>query len=274
MANGTYRLLIVEDLPEQTWMIRNMITEENRGGFEMKDACSLTNALAMLEAESYDAVLLDLGLPDSQGMETLRRVKEKVPATAIVVLTGQDDEEAGMMAVGRGAQDYLVKIKVSPEMLVRSLRYAIMRMRVEKSLRDSQEELSAIFEASPVSILLVDREYRVRKVNRHALRELAIPQSGDDMKCGEILQCVHALRDSKGCGATPHCKSCKIRQTVTDIFETGKSHSQLPAVLTQLSRNRTKEVNLSLTSVPVNIYSRRMALLFLDDKDARHAGTA
>ncbi|HEY6781394.1 MAG TPA: fused response regulator/phosphatase [Thermoleophilaceae bacterium] len=89
-------------------------------------------------------VLLDLGLPDTQGLEGVRQLRELAPEVAVVVLTGQSDEALGIEAVGAGAQDYLVKGQVEPEVLARALRYAIERRRAERS---EQELLEARLQA-------------------------------------------------------------------------------------------------------------------------------
>jgi two-component sensor histidine kinase len=93
-----------------------------------------------------DIILLDLGLPDSQGLDTLRRVRDHAREVPIVVLTMLDNEETGLNALKDGAQDYLVKGQMNGPLIVRSLRYAIERSRIEKELkkhRDSLEEMVA-----------------------------------------------------------------------------------------------------------------------------------
>jgi serine phosphatase RsbU (regulator of sigma subunit) len=89
-------------------------------------------------------VLLDLGLPDAIGLAGVRRLRERSPAIAVVVLTGRDDEQLGIEALGAGAQDYLVKGRVEPEVLARAIRYAIERRRAELS---EQELLEARLQA-------------------------------------------------------------------------------------------------------------------------------
>jgi DNA-binding response OmpR family regulator len=97
-----------------------------------------------LAAGGIDIILLDLGLPDSQGLDTLRRVRDHAGEVPIVVLTMLDNEETGLNALKEGAQDYLVKGQMNGPLIARSLRYAIERGRIEKELkknRDSLEEL-------------------------------------------------------------------------------------------------------------------------------------
>jgi serine phosphatase RsbU (regulator of sigma subunit) len=104
---------------------------------------SLGEALGGLP-DSVACVLLDLGLPDTTGLDGVRRLRERAPAVAVVVLTGRDDEQLGIEALGAGAQDYLVKGTVEPEVLARAIRYAVERRRAELS---EQELLEARVEA-------------------------------------------------------------------------------------------------------------------------------
>ena len=91
----------------------------------------LASALESLGQGSFDAVLLNLSLPDSQGIGTLTRVHAAKPSMPIVVLTSLDDEELGLQLLQAGAQEYLVKAEMTASLLRRSLRYAVERKRAE-----------------------------------------------------------------------------------------------------------------------------------------------
>jgi signal transduction histidine kinase len=106
----------------------------------------LAESLQCLAADRFDLILLDLSLPDSQGLDTLRAVHARACATPIVVLTGTDDETLGVAAIRHGAQDYLVKGRTDARFLVRALRYAVERHHIEQELakyRDRLEDLVA-----------------------------------------------------------------------------------------------------------------------------------
>jgi signal transduction histidine kinase len=126
--------LLVEDNRAQARLIQELIAEASPGTFSMEHAEKLSDALARLREDAADAVLLDLSLPDSQGLATVERVRQQSPAVPVIVLTGLDDESVGVESVKRGAQDYLSKNHVSGELLVRTLRYAIERQRVRYEL--------------------------------------------------------------------------------------------------------------------------------------------
>jgi serine phosphatase RsbU (regulator of sigma subunit) len=112
--------------------------------FELRDTGTLAAALAALP-DGIACTLVDLGLPDTSGLDAVRALREHAPAVAVVVLTGRDDERVGIDALGAGAQDYLVKGQVEPEVLARAVRYAIERRRAELS---EHELLGARLQAS------------------------------------------------------------------------------------------------------------------------------
>ena len=112
--------------------------------FELAEAPRLVAAIKRLQESYFDVVLLDLSLPDSQGIATVARVRETRPALPIVVLTGQDDDDLATEALRRGAQDYLVKGQFDRRMLMRAIRYAIERQRLEAQLRRQRERETAL----------------------------------------------------------------------------------------------------------------------------------
>ncbi len=127
MDEKPIKLLLVDDQETDVALTRRMLHKSagNRTDFRIHHCRDLTDTLAFLASEKPDVVLLDLGLPESQGLNTLEHVLAAAPNLPIVVLTGLPDEELGVKAVQAGAQDYLVKGQVNLDGLVRSLRYAI-----------------------------------------------------------------------------------------------------------------------------------------------------
>jgi C4-dicarboxylate-specific signal transduction histidine kinase len=135
-------LLLVEDNPGDARLIGEML--RGLSEFELVHVGDLAAALARLAAGGVDVVLLDLGLPDSQGLATVSRLVAHNPRVPVVVLTGNDDESVSLQVVKHGAQDYLVKGAVDAALLVRSLRYARERMRAAEELRASEERLRTL----------------------------------------------------------------------------------------------------------------------------------
>jgi len=133
-------VLMIEDNPVDVQLVTEELSLfEGGGDFRLENARSLEDGLARMDQQDVGSVLLDLSLPDSSGLETFVRAHEHDPDMPIVVLTGNDNEELGLKAVQRGAQDYLVKGKVDGSTLVRTLRYALERKRLEGELRQAQK---------------------------------------------------------------------------------------------------------------------------------------
>ena len=126
------RIVLVEDDDGDALLVRELLSEAS-AQVSLQHAGSLTRAKPMLA--DADCVLLDLGLPDSQGLDGLRWLNEHAPGVAVVVLTGLADEHLGEAAVRAGAQDYLVKGQVSGLLLYRVIRYAVERRRSEETQR-------------------------------------------------------------------------------------------------------------------------------------------
>jgi DNA-binding response OmpR family regulator len=134
---GGGAILLVEDDEGDALLVR-----ENLGlaapDIAVERVATLAAALDILP-DGIACALLDLGLPDTTGLEGVRRLRERAPALAVVVLTGRDDEQLGIEALGAGAQDYLVKGQVEPEVLARAIRYAIERRRADLSEQELLE---------------------------------------------------------------------------------------------------------------------------------------
>jgi signal transduction histidine kinase len=112
--------------------------------FNVESAQTMTGALERLVKDSFEIILLDLNLPDSRGTETVQKIFNAAPNVPIVVLTGLDDENAGLEAIRSGAEDYLVKGDGLEYTLVRTIRYAIERKKAKASVIEAKNELERI----------------------------------------------------------------------------------------------------------------------------------
>src|ERR671911_93576 len=144
---ATVRVLLVEDNPGDARLVEILLSEASSSAdFEVVSAERLDEAFERLEQSGFDAILLDLSLPDSSGLETVSRMRAAAPQTPMVVLSGQDDEETTLQALHMGAQDYLLKGKADNDTMARSIRYAIERARTEKELRQSEERFRLLIQ--------------------------------------------------------------------------------------------------------------------------------
>jgi len=163
------RVLMVEDDPSDVRLLEEHLLNGRSVAevFKLVHADRLAPALESLAKAGFDAVLLDLSLPDSQGIETLIRLRAASPSVPIVVLTSVYDEAVGLEVLHVGAQDYLVKGEVTAPLLRRSLRYAVERKRAEVELRRSEIFLESIVENIPHTIFVKDAsQLRYLRFNR------------------------------------------------------------------------------------------------------------
>lgn len=146
----TIRALLVEDNPGDARLLRALLGEVESSRIELEHVDRLSVALDRLdasEAEAPEVVLLDLSLPDAQGLDALRQLVARHPDLPLVVLTGNDDRTIALRAVQEGAQDYLVKGRIDGELLHRALHYAIERQRLVTQIRNMSltDELTGLY---------------------------------------------------------------------------------------------------------------------------------
>ncbi|MEY2412594.1 MAG: hypothetical protein QOD84_1200 [Acidobacteriaceae bacterium] len=139
MSDTSTHVLLIEDNPGDADLIRLRLVEAN-AALKVRSASRLAAGLASIEQQPPSVVLLDLNLPDSRRAETFRRVLDKAPGIAVVVLSGQDDEELAATAVNQGVQDFLIKGSFASKQLSRAIRYAVERQALITSLDMSRKQ--------------------------------------------------------------------------------------------------------------------------------------
>lgn len=166
MLSEPIDVLLVEDNPADARLLMESLKGPGPYTFRVNHVVRLGAALEALERAPAHAVLLDLSLPDSTGLETIHRLRAAAPDVAIVVLTGLQDEALALEAVRKGVQDYLIKGQCEGELTARSLRYAVERRRVEAALRSAEEQTRTITDAVPALVALINRDGHYRLVNK------------------------------------------------------------------------------------------------------------
>lgn len=134
-------ILLIEDSDLQARVIQRELAQSPRTSFSVEKASRLADGLERGARGGVDAVLLDLNLPDSQGVETFVRLSAQLPTLPVVILTISDDDALATEALRQGAQDYLVKSQIDSELLSRVIRYAVERKRIEAALRKARSDL-------------------------------------------------------------------------------------------------------------------------------------
>jgi two-component system, cell cycle sensor histidine kinase and response regulator CckA len=176
MMHETITVLLVEDNPGDARLMREAVREAEGSHIHLVHVDTLGKALARLDQDRFDVVMLDLSLPDAEGLTTLVRTHAHAPSVPIVVLTGLDDEGLAVRAVREGAQDYLVKGQVTGQLLVRAMRYATERKRAIEALQRSEEYYRSLIENALDVITVLDAAGVVRYGSPSFERVLGYPQ--------------------------------------------------------------------------------------------------
>jgi PAS domain S-box-containing protein len=161
MSGEVFTVLLVEDNPRDARLLEEAV-KDSGSSLRLDWVETLGAAVERLRDRTFDAVLLDLSLPDAHGLETLARIRLEAPSIAIVVLTGFDDAATAATALREGAQDYLVKGKVDGELLIRAIRYSTERKRATDAVRRREEHFRSLIENALDIIAVVDEAGTIR----------------------------------------------------------------------------------------------------------------
>jgi two-component system sensor histidine kinase/response regulator len=134
-------ILLLEDNSGDAYLIEQQLGELDDFEFEIVEAQYLEDAIALLQKRHFDAILLDLMLPDSQGLETFFEIDRQAPGTAIIVISAMSEKDLAIQAVRQGAQDYIAKGKIQSSTLGKTIQYAIERKSIAEQLRKRTAEL-------------------------------------------------------------------------------------------------------------------------------------
>jgi signal transduction histidine kinase/DNA-binding response OmpR family regulator len=194
--NRPLRILLVEDNPGDADLIREMLPGGEDSGFTVHCVSRLADAVCHLREEKTDLALLDLDLPDSQGVDTVRAARQAAPKMPIVVLTGHQDEKMGIAAVQGGAQDFLVKGQTQGSHLARVIRYAVQRHNAEDRVRESERFLRSTLDALSAHIAIIDASGSVLAVNK-AWKEFIRVSGEHGLRCREKANYLDTCRSGQ-----------------------------------------------------------------------------
>jgi signal transduction histidine kinase len=159
-ATSTLKILLIEDNLAEARLLQEFIKLTKSQNFSLVHVQKLQDGINQLNSEKYDVILLDLTLPDSQGLASIPQLLKQNPSNPIIVLTNTNDEELAIEAVRQGAQDYLVKRHVNPDTLVRSVRYAIERKQFLEQLNQINQTLETQVEEKTAEL------FKSREINQ------------------------------------------------------------------------------------------------------------
>ncbi|MGA1792040.1 MAG: sigma 54-interacting transcriptional regulator, partial [bacterium] len=166
------KVLLIAENPEDKRLLKESLTGSKDISLNIECADSLSIGLKRLLDNNFDVVLLDLSLPDSQGLDTFIKVRDRMPKMPVIVMTGLNDENLAIKTVKEGAQDYIFKGQADGNLLLRSIRYAIERKRCETKskemigkLRKCHDDLLSILNQLPMGVAMTDKDGCIKFVS-------------------------------------------------------------------------------------------------------------
>ena len=253
------RVLLVEDNPGDARLIREMLAGAEAQNFSVEWVSRLADGLEKLRQGQIDVVLLDLGLPDSQGLDTLIKAYEQAPQVPFVVLTGLADETLALTALRQGAQDYLFKDETHPNLLLRAIRYATERKQAELALEEERQKIYAVLDNLPAFVHVKGPDLVIEFANRQFKEFFGDP---GHQTCYEFLR-----------GRSEPCEGCRalevLKTKVLQEFEwVDPIHGRTFALYNYPFHNRRD--NLVLT-MGIDITERKQAEEGVRDREAQLA---
>ncbi|MFZ5971349.1 MAG: ATP-binding protein [Bacteroidota bacterium] len=168
--DAVQKILIVEDNPGDYFLIKEFLKRTNLPNYQIEHATCVSEAVAQLQAGTFKLILMDLFLPDSEGIQTFEILAPFCTDVPVIVLTGLVDEVVTLKTLKRGAQDYLVKGEYDEKLLEKTIRYAIERQENQQLLKKSEEEYKLLFEGNPLPMFAYEEAtLRIHTVNNAAV---------------------------------------------------------------------------------------------------------
>jgi diguanylate cyclase (GGDEF)-like protein len=259
-AADLLRVLLVEGSTREAQVVRTHLHTDPPGPIEVTEASSLARAREELVSHEFDLVLLDLDLPDAQGVGVVARVREIASDVPIVVLGEQPDHETAVEAVRLDAQDYLLRDHLTPSALSRSMRHAVERHRWQESYRHQ-------LNMSPDGMIVVDSQGAVLFANQAATRILGRPR---DKVAGVVMRDLLPKRTPGGTAQLESGRTVEVRTaqtdwhgrnasliTLRDVTDRVTAEAQLRAVTEELRRSNERLEEMVTSDPLTKVLNRR-----------------
>jgi PAS domain S-box-containing protein len=200
-------ILVIEDNPGDARLIEEYLKMDTSVNYSISFTSTLAESLNTLSNQKFDVVLVDLGLPDSQGIYTFQEIINASPRSPIVIITGTDNENIGIEAIRDGAQNYMVKNQINSTLLVRTIKFAIEIKRKNVELKESREKYCSIFEGAASLILSVNPSGEILECNNRI--RLLLGYNKEEVIGQSINMIIHP--DSYE----------KAKKSMSEVFENG-----------------------------------------------------
>jgi signal transduction histidine kinase len=261
MIGNSVKILLIEDNVAEARLLQEYLHQAESKQFSLVHVKRLQEALNELRHTSYDVILLDLTLPDSQGLSSLSLLIEQDPSVPIVVLTNTNDEDLAIEAVRQGAQDYLVKRQVNVQVLVRSLCYAIERKQALETLRTLNQSLETRVEESTAELV------KAQEINQFKSEFVSMLSHDIRNPLNTILLAAGLLQNNED-----KLSQEKKRSHLQMIRSAIKNMAQLLDEVSLIGRADSGKLQCDLISIDLEAFCRQLveeAQLSIGEKDLR-----
>jgi len=226
------RVLLIEDSPVDALLVRRHL---ERATDTLFDQCHIGSLAELADAAQPepDVVLLDLGLPDSDGLETVHRVRVALPSAPIVVLSGHDDDQLAILAVREGARDYLLKGAIDPRALERTLLHAVEWSRAEAARRSAERELHAARKLEALGRLTAGIAHEINTPTQFIGDNLAFLGRSFSTVLATLRQCRDLVRRLVDPQAPRDYEALRLAAAALDSDEVRFCEEQIPAAVSE-----------------------------------------
>ncbi len=269
-------ILLFEDNPGDAGLIEEMLEEFASFPYELKSVETLSEGLNLLKESSFDVILSDLGLPDSDGVDTFLEIHSRNSRVPIIILTGRNDEKIGVDAVKKGAQDYLVKGQVDGRLLKRSIQYSIERKKAEEKVQN----LANIVESSNDAIITKSLDGIITSWNQGAeqiygysaeeilgkpaaaLIPLALGEEA--MKLVEMIKQGEKIRQYETSRLRKDGKIIDISMSLSPIFEISGKLTAISVIARDITESKKAEEKLQKSEERYRIVTEQTGQLIYE----------
>jgi len=257
-------VLIIEDNPGDARLIEEMLKEAKRFQFNFFHQKTLSEGLEELLKNEIHVILLDLNLPDCTGLNTISIIREKVEAMPIIILTGRDDEDLAIRSLKLGMQDYLVKGRIDPVLLERSILYAIERQQVKLELELSKKKIEEEFQRANFykDIFAHDMSNILQGIL--SVAELCKIQMMNLSINNDIVDIIGIIENQiiRGSKLISNVRKLSQLEVSTTLIQPTEIHSLLKTSITNLKNEyQTHNINIKIHSSYKSVYVQANDLL-------------